>query len=104
MFITFLAIITPLLLLIRPLQRNIFFVIYFAIMVLSAYITENYYFRATEFSHQAFLIFVVYHLVCINAVTFLAYGIDKRAAVNGLIAIYHAKYAVVNRLVGAFCV
>jgi uncharacterized membrane protein YsdA (DUF1294 family) len=83
MFITFLAIITPLLLLIRPLQRNIFFVIYFAIMVLSAYITENYYFRVAEFSHQAFLIFVVYHLVCINAVTFLAYGIDKRAAVNG---------------------
>lgn len=83
MLITFLAIITPLLILIRPLQRNAFFVLYFALMILSAYVTENYYFRATEFSHKAFLLFVVYHLVIINAVTFLAYGVDKRAAIRG---------------------
>lgn len=83
MLITFLAIIVPLLILVRPLQRNAFFVLYFAAMMLSAYITETYYFRVIAFSHKAFLIFVVYHLVCINAVTFLAYGADKRAAVNG---------------------
>ena len=83
MLITFLAIMTPFLILIRPLQRNIFFVLYYATMVLAAYVTETYYFRAAEFSHKAFLIFIVYHLVCINAATFVAYGADKRAAVNG---------------------
>ncbi len=83
MLITFLAIMTPFLLFIRPLQRNIFFVLYFATMVFAAYITETYYFRVIDFSHKAFLIFIVYHLICINAITFLAYGADKRAAVNG---------------------
>lgn len=83
MLITFLAIITPLLILVRPLQRNAFFVLYFAAMIFAAYITESYYFRVIAFSHKAFLIFVVYHLLCINAVTFLAYGVDKRAAMRG---------------------
>ena len=67
----------------RPLQRNAFFVLYFAAMIFAAYITESYYFRVIAFSHKAFLIFVVYHLLCINAVTFLAYGVDKRAAMRG---------------------
>ena len=80
MLITFFAIITPFLALIRPLQRNAFFVFYFAIMCLSAYITEKYFFRVKMFSHKAFLIFIVYHLCCINFATFLAYGADKRAA------------------------
>ena len=83
MLITFLAIMTPFLILIRPLQRNIFFVLYYAAMVLAAYATETYYFRLPAFSHKVFLIFIVYHLICINAATFLAYGADKRAAVNG---------------------
>ncbi len=74
---------TPFLILIRPLQRNIFFVLYYAAMVLAAYVTEKYYFRLPDFSHKVFLIFIVYHLICINVTTFLAYGVDKRAAVNG---------------------
>ena len=82
MLITFLAIITPLLALVQPLQRNPFFVLYFAAMILSAYITENHFFRVIAFSHKAFLIFIVYHLACINAATFLAYGVDKRAAIR----------------------
>lgn len=83
MLITFLAVITPFLMLIQPLQRNRFFILYYAMMLLSAYITETYYFRVIMFSHKAFLVFVVYHLVCINLATFIAYGADKRAAEKG---------------------
>ena len=83
MLITFLAILCPLLILIRPLQRNPFFVLYFATMALSAYISETYYFQPTVFSPKAFMFFVVCHLILINSVTFIAYGVDKRAAVNG---------------------
>lgn len=35
------------------------------------------------FSHKAFLVFIVYHLCCINLATFIAYGADKRAAERG---------------------
>ena len=83
MLITFLAILTPLLALVPPLQRNKFFIFYFAAMTLAAYITESYFFRVLMFSHKAFLIFVVYHLVAINIVTFFAYGADKHAAQRG---------------------
>lgn len=83
MLITFLAILTPLLMLVRPLQRNRFFVLYYAVMLLAAYVTETYYFRTVMFSHKSFLIFIVYHLVCINLATFIAYGADKRAAQRG---------------------
>ena len=83
MILTFLIILAPLLILVRPLQRNRFFVLYFAVMILSAYVTENYFFRVADFSSKAFLCFVVYHLCIINIVTFIAYGVDKRAAVNG---------------------
>ena len=83
MLITFLVLITPLLILIRPLQRNRFFVLYFALMMLAAYLTETYWFQVTMFSAKAFLLFIVYHLICINLVTFCAYGADKRAAQRG---------------------
>ena len=35
------------------------------------------------FSHKAFLVFIVYHLCCINLAAFIAYGADKRAAERG---------------------
>lgn len=83
MLLTFLTILTPLLLLVRPLQHNRFFVLYFAAMVISACVTENYFFRVAAFSHKAFLIFIVYHLCLINIVTVIAYGADKKAALRG---------------------
>lgn len=83
MMITFLAVLTPFIALINPLRRNIFFILYYALMVLASCLTETYYFSAPSFSHQAFLLFIVYHLICINVVTFAAYGADKRAATNG---------------------
>ena len=83
MLLTFLAIITPLLALVRPLQRNRFFIIYYALMIASAYVTEEYFFKTSLFSNKTMLLFAVYHLACINIATFLAYGVDKRAAMRG---------------------
>ena len=83
MLLTFLIILTPFLILVRPLQRNRFFIFYFAMMILGAYITESYYFKTALFSHKTLLLFAVYHLVCINISVFWAYGVDKRAAVRG---------------------
>ncbi len=83
MLITFLIILCPLLMLVPPLQRNRFFIFYFALMVLSAYVTENYFFRTSVLSFKTILLFLTYHLVCINLVTFWAYGADKKAARRG---------------------
>jgi len=82
MILTFTAILTALLLLIRPLQKNPFFVLHFAFMVGAAWYTQNYLFKTAPFVYKTFLWFVVYHLVSINLVTIIAYGADKRAAKN----------------------
>lgn len=105
MLLTFLAIITPFLALVRPLQRNAFFVAYFALMILSAYVTESCFFWVKAFSHKAFLLFVVYHLCCINVVTFVAYGIDKRAAIRNTWRVPEANLHALEFLggwIGAF--
>ena len=83
MILTFALILVPLLILIRPLQRNAFFVLYFAMMMVAAYVCETFFFTVPFFSHKAFLWFIVYHLFCINAITFIAYGVDKHAAQKG---------------------
>ncbi|MBR1756771.1 MAG: DUF1294 domain-containing protein [Alphaproteobacteria bacterium] len=73
--------------------------------MLSAYITESYYFRVVAFSHKAFLVFAVYHLACINIVTFAAYGADKRAAVRGAWRVPEANLHTLEFLggwIGAF--
>jgi len=105
MLLTFLVILAPLLALIRPLQRNRFFILYFAAMILSAYVTENFFFRVSAFSHKSFLCFIVYHLCWINIISFIAYGTDKRAAVNGAWRIPEADLHILEFLggwIGAF--
>lgn len=83
MVITFSTILLGLIALIRPLQRNRFFILNSALIIGAAYITENYFFRTSVFSHKTVMLFVVYHLVFINFTTFIAYRADKRAAVRG---------------------
>ena len=83
MLITFIILIAPFLMLIPPLQRNRFFIIYFALMMLAAYVTETYFIKPAIFSTKALLMFVVCHLICINFSTFCAYGADKHAAQRG---------------------
>lgn len=80
---TFTAILAGLLALIRPLQKNIFFILYFGLVIASAWLTEKYFFRTTPFAPKTFLLFIPYHLVFINLATFMAYGADKRAAIRG---------------------
>lgn len=105
MLLTFLVILAPLLALVRPLQRNRFFILYFAAMILTAYVTENFFFRVSAFSHKSFLCFIVYHLCLINITSFIAYGTDKRAAINGAWRIPEADLHTLEFLggwIGAF--
>lgn len=83
MVISFSTILLGLIALVRPLQRNRFFILNSALIIGAAYITENYFFRTSVFSHKTVMLFVVYQLVFINLTTFIAYRADKRAAVRG---------------------
>ena len=49
----------------------------------AAYFIEHNYFRTSIFSHKTILLFLVIHLIAINVSTFIAYGVDKRAAQQG---------------------
>lgn len=84
MDITFTCILAAMLFLIRPLQKNAFFMLYCALVLGAATLTEHYFFRVTPFVYKTFLLFIPYHLVFINLTVFTAYGVDKRAARKGL--------------------
>ncbi len=83
MLLTFTAILTTILVLIRPLQKNPFFLIHYALVLGAAWYTQTYMFKVTPFVYKTFLLFIVYHLVSINLVTIIAYASDKRAAQKG---------------------
>lgn len=83
MVIVFSAILLGTLFLFRPLQRNNFYLIHSAIVILSAYIIENKFFTVNPFNPKILLLFLVFHFVSINIVTVLAYYVDKRAAKKG---------------------
>ena len=83
MVITFAAVLIGFLALIRPLQRNGFYILHCAVVILSAYYVETHYFRASAFAYKTFLLFIVFHFISINLVTILAYWQDKRAAMRG---------------------
>lgn len=83
MVITFSTILLGLIALIRPLQRNRFFILNSALIVGAAYFIETHYFTASVFSYKTIMLFLVFQLISINVVTFIAYGVDKRAAVRG---------------------
>ena len=83
MIISFTAVLLAMLFLIRPLQKNPFFLMYFGLMLLAAYYTETHWFKLPPLAYKTFLLFLAYHLAAINIVTFLAYGADKRTAVKG---------------------
>ena len=83
MVITASVLLIGLLLLIRPLQKNSFYLLHCGIVILAAYYIETHYFRVTPFAPKTLLLFLVYQFISINLVTFLAYWVDKRAAVRG---------------------
>jgi len=80
MLLTFGAILMALLFVLRPLQKNVFFLVYFALMMGAAYLSEYAGYRFTPFSKQSFLMFLPWHFLLINLITFAAYGADKNAA------------------------
>lgn len=82
MVLTFTAILLGLLALVRPLQKNNFYILHSAIVILSAYYVQTHYFTVTPFAAKTILLFLVFHLVSINLTAMLAYYIDKRAAVR----------------------
>ncbi len=83
MVITYSIILLGLLALFRPLQRNRFYILHAALVIGAAYYIETHWFRASVFGSKTLLLFIVFQLVSINIVTFIAYGVDKRAAVRG---------------------
>ncbi len=83
MVITFTAILLGLAALIYPLRHNKFYLLSSAMVIGSAYFIETHYFRTSIFSSKTILLFVVFHLIAINISTFVAYGVDKKAAQKG---------------------
>ena len=83
MVIVFSAILLGLLALFRPLQKNNFYILHCAIVILSAYYIEHNVFKVNPFDIRTFLLFLVFHFVSINIVTILTYYVDKRAAQKG---------------------
>lgn len=83
MVITFSAILLGLAALIYPLRRNSFFLLNSALIIGTAYFFETHYFTAPVFNPKTFLLFVVFQAVFANITTFIAYGVDKRAAIKG---------------------
>lgn len=82
MVITFTTILIGLLVLIRPLQKNSFYIMHAGFVILAAYYIENTYFKASLFSTKTMLLFLVFHAISINITTFIAYFVDKRAAMR----------------------
>ena len=83
MVITFAVILLGALALIRPLQKNNFYILHAAFIILSAYYIESHYFRTSIFGPKTLLLFLVFQLVSINITTIIAYYVDKRAAMRG---------------------
>lgn len=83
MVITYSVILIGLLFLIRPLQKNSFYILHTALVILAAYCIETHYFRASVFGAKTLLLFIVFQFISINLVTILAYWVDKRAAIRG---------------------
>lgn len=83
MVITYGIILFGLLVLFKPLQRNRFYMLHTALVIGAAYYIETHWFRASVFGGKTLLLFLVFQLISINLVTFIAYGVDKRAAKKG---------------------
>ena len=83
MLLTFAVVLFLALAVIKPLQKNVFFMLYFALMLASAYGLQYCGYHFAPFSKQSFLMFLPLHFLWINVVTFMAYGADKKAAKAG---------------------
>ncbi len=79
----FVAILLSLAVVIPPLRYNKFYMMNIALVVGSAYFFENNIFAIQNiFTYKTLLLFLIFHILSINLTTFVAYGIDKKAAIN----------------------
>lgn len=73
----------------QPLRRNNFYMLHLGLVVAAAWYIETSYFADIPLPvfitkwRSVLLIFIVLHLISINFVTFIAYGVDKKAAQRG---------------------
>ena len=85
MTIAFMGILLGLAAIIPLLRNNKFYLINAALVMGVTYYVESNVVRIPVqhlLSHKALLLFAILHLICINFTTFVAYGVDKRAAVR----------------------
>lgn len=52
-------------------------------VILAAYYAENNWFRVDPMNPKILVLFLLFHLISINIITFVAYFIDKRSAQKG---------------------
>jgi hypothetical protein len=77
----FLLILLGLAAIVPPLRYNKFYLLNIGIVVIASYLFENNIFRIQNIvSYKTLLLFLLFHLLSINLSTFIAYGVDKRAA------------------------
>lgn len=77
LILLFLAAIVP------PLRYNKFYMLNMAFVVGGAYLFENKIFAIQNiFTYKTLLLFLIFHILSINITTFIAYGVDKKAAIN----------------------
>ncbi|MCQ2740887.1 MAG: hypothetical protein MJ210_02065, partial [Alphaproteobacteria bacterium] len=82
MTLAFTAILLGLAFLVYPLRNNKFYLLNAAMIIGAAYFTENHWFRIQNiFSYKTILVFLAFHIVFINISAFIAYGVDKHAAI-----------------------
>lgn len=66
-----------------PLRNNKFYLLNAALVISAAYYFENNVFRINNIlSHKTLFLFAIFWLASINLTTFIAYGVDKRAAIK----------------------
>ena len=77
LILLFLPIIVP------PLRYNKFYILNAALVAGGAYLFENNIFAVKNiFNYKTLLLFLIFHILSINLTTFIAYGVDKKAAIN----------------------
>ena len=79
----FLIILLGMAAIIPPLKYNKFYMLNIASVTGSAYLFENKVYAIQNIlTYKTLLLFAVFHLISINIITFIAYGIDKKAAIK----------------------
>lgn len=83
MTIAFTFILLGLAAMIYPLRKNRFYILNSAVIIGLSYFIELHYFTIHNiFSYKTLMLFAVFQIVTINFTTFIAYGIDKLAAIR----------------------